>query len=153
MSDTTFTSSVPFDPDRFDGIAVYCSDGRFGQQCDEFLRRQLGLSRVDRLVVPGGAGALVDHDKARLEATGLLDELAFLAEAHRLNHVVLINHQQCGFYLGRPGVEPGELEALQKRDLAAAAERVRALPQIERVDAYLACSEDGAVRFAAVETA
>jgi hypothetical protein len=46
-------SSIPFDANRIGAAAVYCSDGRFGEQVDELLFKTLKLPRYDRLAVPG----------------------------------------------------------------------------------------------------
>ena len=46
-----------FDENRIRAAALYCSDGRFGEQIDDFLHNGLKLPRCDRLVVPGGAAA------------------------------------------------------------------------------------------------
>ena len=53
-----FDSSIPFDESRIQAAAVYCSDGRWGGQMDEFLQGELALPRYDRLLVPGGAAVL-----------------------------------------------------------------------------------------------
>ena len=53
-----FVSQTPFDHQRIGAAAVYCSDGRYGEQMDEFLHQGLGLPRYDRVAVPGGAACL-----------------------------------------------------------------------------------------------
>src|SRR4051794_30188029 len=59
-----YTSRLPFDARRVGAAAVYCSDGRFGEQMDEFLHDGLGLPRYDRVAVPGGAACIAGHTKA-----------------------------------------------------------------------------------------
>jgi len=39
-------------------LVVACSDGRFQEELDAFLRAELALRQYDRLYVPGGAGGL-----------------------------------------------------------------------------------------------
>ncbi len=34
MAEYLYDSAVPFDSSRIGAAAVYCSDGRFGEQCD-----------------------------------------------------------------------------------------------------------------------
>ena len=53
-----FNSSIDFDPARIRAASIYCSDGRFGEQMDEFLHQGLRLPRYDRLAVPGGPACL-----------------------------------------------------------------------------------------------
>src|SRR5947199_10332109 len=53
-----FNSTIGWDQARIRAAAIYCSDGRFGEQMDEFLHEGLGLPRYDRLAVPGGPACL-----------------------------------------------------------------------------------------------
>ena len=48
-----FESSLRFDENRIHAAAIYCSDGRYGEQFDDFLHSGLKLPRYDRLAVPG----------------------------------------------------------------------------------------------------
>jgi len=140
-----FDSSIAFDESRIHAAAVYCSDGRWGEQMDDFLHRELGLPRYDRLVVPGGPAALAG-DMAFWREAELLDKhLRFLIDVHALERVVLIAHQDCAFYTRTLGVSASELEARQNKDLAAAARRVRGLGPVD-VSTYRASREGGVVR-------
>ena len=49
-----FISTIGWDQARIRAASIYCSDGRFGEQMDEFLHQGLGLPRYDRIAVPGG---------------------------------------------------------------------------------------------------
>src|SRR5689334_4966305 len=69
--DEGFVSSVPFEADRIGAAAIYCSDGRYGDQMDEFLHLGLGFPRYDRFAVPGGAACLADHIQAMRERSAL----------------------------------------------------------------------------------
>lgn len=136
-----FESSHSFEQ-RFDGLAVYCSDGRFSAACDDFLRNSLKLANCDRMVLPGGAGALVGHDKAAIGHEGVLDDLVFLAEAHDIKRIVLIAHAGCAFYSERLGVREG-LADHQQRDLRQVRAMIQdRLPAVE-VEGYLAQTTDG----------
>ena len=53
-----FQSSFLFDSNRIRAAAVYCSDGRFGDQFDDLLHNALQLPRYDRLRCPGAPPAL-----------------------------------------------------------------------------------------------
>ncbi|MGQ9487651.1 MAG: carbonic anhydrase [Armatimonadota bacterium] len=79
-------------------LAVYCSDGRFAPATDEFVRNALHEECYDRFVVPGGPAWLCldiptvwEHEMARRH-------ISFLVEAHQIRRVILVAHQQCGFY-------------------------------------------------------
>ena len=76
-----YQSSVRFDENRIRAAAIYCSDGRFGEQCDDFLHNALQLPRYDRLAVPGGAACLAGHFLAHREEDALVEQLRFLIRA------------------------------------------------------------------------
>src|SRR5262249_30830925 len=97
-----FTSTVPFEAERIAAVAITCSDGRYGDQFDEFMHRHLGLPRYDRLAIPGGAAWLGWRSSASLGHYGLLsDQLDFLVQVHDLRRAVLIAHYRCAYYLRR----------------------------------------------------
>src|SRR5689334_7053819 len=96
--DIVYASEIPFDARRIGAAAIYCSDGRFGEQMDEFLHRGLALPRYDRLAVPGGAACLAGHVRSFHEKAALERQLEFLIRAHQLDRIVLIAHHDCAFY-------------------------------------------------------
>ncbi len=145
-----FESTVPFEGERIRAAAIYCSDGRFGEQCDDFLHNALGLPRYDRLAVPGGPACLAGHFAAYREEDAVKAQLEFLITAHQLERVVLIAHQDCAFYKIFLEVSPVGLAEQQREDLAKAAARVREMGRDLRVDAYLALLQEGRVGFAPV---
>src|SRR3954462_14452622 len=93
-----YESKTPYDTQRIHAAALYCSDGRVGDHCDDFLQNGLKLPRYDRLSLPGGPACVAGHPEAHLEEKGVVDELHFLVEVHQLKRVVLIAHQGCAFY-------------------------------------------------------
>lgn len=151
MGPPAFRSSIPYNPERIGAAAIYCSDGRYNEQFDEFLHAHLGLPRYDRVVVPGGAACLAGHISAWRDEEAVAEQLRFLIESHELERVVLIAHKGCGFYLKRLHTREESLRAKQIEDLARAAERISGLSRRVRVDGYIAGVEEGAVMFEAVE--
>jgi hypothetical protein len=148
-----YESPVRFDENRIRAAAIYCSDGRFGEQCDDFLHNALRLPRYDRLAVPGGAACLAGHFFAYREEEALIEHLRFLLTAHGLERLVLIAHQDCAYYTGRLHVPAAQLESRQQSDLQAAAERVRGLARGLLVNAFFARKQpDGTVRFEPAES-
>jgi hypothetical protein len=145
---TVYESSVRFDESRIRAAALYCSDGRFGEQIDDFLHNGLKLPRCDRLVVPGGAASLAGHFLAFREEEGLLEQLRFLIRFHELQRIVLVAHHDCAFYTERLHVPSPQLEARQREDLQAAAERLRSFSRSLVVEEFFARKHlDGTVRF------
>src|SRR5690606_37714832 len=88
-----YTSSIPFSANRVRAAAVYCSDGRFGEQVDQLLHDGLDLPCYDRLAVPGGAACLAGHFSAYREEEAVLEQLRFLVTIHKLQRLVLVAHQ------------------------------------------------------------
>jgi hypothetical protein len=145
---TTYTSPLPFDENRIRAAAVYCSDGRFGEQCDDFLHNALKLPRYDRLAVPGGAACLADNLLAFREEEGVVEQLRFLIRVHGLQRLVLIAHQDCAFYCERLHVRPADLETRQREDMQTAAERIRSLDRNLAIASFFARKQsDGHIQF------
>jgi len=141
-----FASRVPFEEARISTAAVYCSDGRLGDQVEDFLHQGLGLPRFDRVAVPGGPVCLARRAEGFEEAQGVEAQLRFLAGAHQLEHVILIAHDPCGFYVLKLGIPHDTLGREQLADLASAAALVRRLG-LPRVSTYLARVTRGRLQF------
>ena len=133
-----YESSVPFDAAWVRAAAVYCSDGRFGEQFDELMQVGLGLPGYDRLAVPGGAACLARHFAIYREEEGVSEQLRFLVQVHGLERVVLIAHEDCAFYSKRLNVSPLQLESQQHEDMQKAVQRVRSIGPNLLVEAFFA---------------
>ena len=146
----SYTSPTPFDAERIGAAAVYCSDGRYGDQMDEFLHHALGLPRYDRVAAPGGPACIAGHAVAIRDQGAMEKQLRFLITAHDLHRVVFIAHQDCGFYKHLK-LWGKTVEEQQRADMAKSAELVRAYGEGLAVEAYFARKVDGNVRFERVE--
>src|SRR5438477_11985682 len=83
--------------ERIRALALYCSDGRWGEAFDEFCHQHLQIPRYDRWAVPGGPAWVAAHeDPGLLRATRT--QLDFLVRAHELERIVLITHYGCAWY-------------------------------------------------------
>jgi hypothetical protein len=148
-----YESGAAFDPQRIRAAAVYCSDGRFGDQCDELMHEALGLPRYDRLAVPGGAACLASHFLTFREEEGVVEQLRFLVECHELQRVVLIAHQDCAFYTRRLRVSPLQLETQQREDMRKAMRRVQRIRGSIQVDGFFARKGwNGRVQFERIQS-
>jgi hypothetical protein len=143
----TYSSPLPYDSSRTHAAALYCSDGRVGEHCDDFIQNGLKLPRYDRLCLPGGPACVAGHPEAHLEEKGVVDELHFLVEVHKLKRVVLIAHQGCAFYGTRLSLTEPRLELVQKADLVRAAAFVHRVTGLGAIDAYFARLVEGKMRF------
>jgi hypothetical protein len=132
-----YTCTERWHPERIGALALYCSDGRWGEAFDEFCHRHLLLPRYDRWAVPGGPAWLAarigqDHRQA---ARG---QLEFLVRAHELERIVLITHFGCAVYGHHLRRSPRECLPAQRDDVRAAAALLRDWFPGLHVDAYLA---------------
>jgi hypothetical protein len=143
----TFESTLAYDPARIHAAAVYCSDGRVGEQMDEFLHQGLGLPRYDRVACPGGPVALAGRLLAFWECRSVEEQLRFLVRAHGLGKVVLIAHQDCAYYRERLAIPAMELEAQQVRDLDMARASVARLADGLEISTFYARRTGDHVRF------
>jgi hypothetical protein len=149
--DDWFESSARFDDRRVQAAALYCSDGRWGEQIDDLLHNSLKLPRYDRLAVPGGAACLAGHFATYREEEGVAAQLRFLVEVHRLEQLVLIAHEGCAFYTDRLHVSPLQLEQRQRDDMQKAIRHVRGFGRHLQVRGFLGWRDGDRIRFEPIE--
>lgn len=146
-----------YDDQRVRSFAIYCSDGRFGECYDEFLHGRLGLPHYDRLAIPGGAANLKVHlashaDENQDDLISSIEGYArFLIEAHDLRRIVLIAHEDCGYYIHRFKDRLPDIRGKQTQDLVRAARCLHGFADRLTIEAYYAGFDDGHVRFDPVE--
>jgi len=146
-----FVSSTPFEPQRVHAVAIYCSDGRFGDQVDEFLHHHLSLPNYDRLAIPGGPAWLTYRSSASLVQHGLLrDQLDFLVAAHRLRRAILIAHYGCAYYLHRHMRDAENALPIQLDDLHEATRTLHNWHPGLQIEVYLARAAEDRVQFESV---
>jgi hypothetical protein len=133
-------------PERIGALALYCSDGRWGDAFDEFCHRHLQIPRYDRLAVPGGpAWIAASPEDPALLATRI--QFEFLVQAHELERVVLITHYGCAWYGHRLQQSPEECLPEQAEDVQAAAAVLQAWHPELSVEAYLAMRKQDSLSF------
>src|SRR4051794_31358533 len=139
----TFTSSQRWEPERIHAMAIYCSDGRWGEAFDDFCHNALRMPRYDRFAVPGGPVWLtVRHISLLTPHTAAREQLRFLVEAHGLERIVLIAHYGCAYYADILRRGPDECVPDQQNDLRAAASTLRGWFPGMRVEGYLAMRDE-----------
>jgi hypothetical protein len=148
-----FTASDPWNPERIHAMAIYCSDGRFGEAFDEFCHQKLKIPRYDRFAVPGGPAwinpAVASAQDLYRSARAQLD---FLVRVHDLERIVLITHSPCAFYIDHLKKDPHECLEAQFSDIHTAAQRLRLwFPKIQ-VEGYLANRDERAISFHPIPT-
>jgi hypothetical protein len=132
-----YTTIETWHPERIGALALYCSDGRWGEAFDEFCHKRLLIPRYDRWAVPGGPAWLVPQTSGDLyQATRV--QLDFLVRVHALERIVLISHYGCAFYGELLQQPPEGCLAAQMDDLRTVTATLHNwFPEIQ-VEAYLA---------------
>ena len=134
-----FVSSVPYEAERIHAAAVYCSDGRVGDQIDDFLHNGLGFPRYDRVACPGGPVVLANNRlQAFWDARGVEEQLRFLTQVHDVRTVVLIAHVGCAYYARRLAIPDERVELEMQDDLRRATQTVLRLASSVAVLRYIA---------------
>lgn len=86
-----------------DVLVVHCSDHRFQAGLYEFLNQGLNLNEnYDLLVIPGGPQCLTLVEYLPKFSWASWKWFRFLVEAHSLRRMILIAHQDCGWYKELP---------------------------------------------------
>ncbi len=148
----SFRSPIVWREGFADALVLCCADGRFVPQCEDFLTNSLKVTTCDHFVVPGGAGWLV-LDTLTFHAYDVAREyIGFLVERHPIQRVILIAHEDCGFYRHKfPHTDTEAIFAAQVKDLRQAATTLRVwFPQL-MVEVYYARVEGEQVEFERVE--
>ena len=135
--------SAPFDARHPTALALYCSDGRFTHAVEE-LCRSLGHERFDTLTLPGGPALLTPWPADLSEVFVFSRASHFLIAAHHISHVVLLAHENCGFYRSRCArVGTEEIEKMQLEHLQAAAKALtRQHPELKVARYYAHVADD-----------
>ena len=98
-----FKSTHKLNSAHADTLVVHCSDHRFQAALSEFLNKSLDLKgNYDLLALPGGPQCLTLVEYMPKYAWALTKWVRFLIDAHELNRMVLITHQDCGWYKQLP---------------------------------------------------
>jgi len=150
MARPPFVASARYDAAHPTALAVYCSDGRFTDAVEELLH-SLGHPRLDTLTLPGGPGLFNVWTAGMTESTAIASAARFLIEAHRIQRVIVIAHEACGYYRRHlAGRAPAEVEQRQGDDLRLAARTLESTRSGLRVDAYYARVRGAGVSFQVV---
>lgn len=142
-----------FDSTYANTVLLTCSDGRFTAEDAEVLT-VLGITAPpDRIVIPGGPGAIHERSRASLrDRCAAQDQLRFLVRHHRTRRVILISHARCGHYVKKyPDDTPEQRIERQLMDLVQVAHELATEfatldpTTVPQLDVYFAQPEDGHV--------
>src|SRR5258708_8211405 len=142
-----FTSMERWHPDRIGALALYCSDGRWGEAFDDFCHKCLHIPRYDRWAVPGGPAWLATPADEGGFAQAARTQLDFLVQVHQLERIVLVTHFGCAAYTGRLQKSAHECLPAQMEDIHVAASALRKHYPALRVEGYLAMRRGRSLSF------
>jgi len=141
---------MQFNAQRPDTLVVFCSDGRWHAQIEEFVRERCS-HRADLYAVPGGPAGFNPWGSTLNDARAAENAIRFLREHHQLEWACLIAHEGCSYYRSKYGMlDARALLQRQLDDLDRARETIiHWFPELKvlKVFAYL---EAGRVVFSAV---
>ncbi|HUY91751.1 MAG TPA: hypothetical protein VMV10_23615 [Pirellulales bacterium] len=120
----TYLAAEPFSAQRPDTLVVYCSDGRWHEQIEEFVRAQCS-ERADVYAAPGGPAGFSLWGSTLGEAKVCEQAIRFLREHHQLESAWLIAHEGCAYYRTKYGpLEAGYIRRRQFEDLDRARDAI-----------------------------
>jgi hypothetical protein len=86
-----------------DVLVIHCGDYRFQAAFQEFLNGGLSLDgKYDLMVIPGGPLSLTLVEYLPKFSWASWKWLRFFTEQHNIRKLILIQHQDCGFYKTMP---------------------------------------------------
>lgn len=109
-----------------DVLAIHCGDYRFQSAFREFLASALKLEgKYDLMVLPGGPLSLTLAEYLPKFSWSSWKWLRFFVEHHEIRRLILIQHQDCGFYKTMPhhlhsSTDPRQRQEQDLRRAAAA---------------------------------
>jgi hypothetical protein len=143
---TVYDATERWHPERIGALALYCSDGRWGDAFDEFCHKHLDIPRYDRWAVPGGPAWLVSHDDSPL-LRAARNQIDFLVQVHELELIVLITHFGCAYYGQRSQKSAEDCLPEQIQEARAAARTLRKwYPSLE-VQSFLGMRRESGLSF------
>jgi hypothetical protein len=142
-----FTSSDRWHPERIGALALYCSDGRWGEAFDEFCHKYLLIPRYDRLALAGGPACLVSRPALEPSSGMVRQQLDFLVHVHELEQIVLITHYGCAYYGHHLQRSPDECLPVQIQETRGVCAMLSGWYPEVSVQAYLAMREGNCLSF------
>ncbi len=135
----SYQPSAKLQPERAEALVVHCSDNRFQAAVQEFLNSHLQLDgNYDVLAIPGGPQCLTLVEYLPKFSWAIGRWFRFLIEKHELKRLILIAHQDCGWYRELPFHLFGSTDprTRQEDDLRHARRHLAAQFPRVRVDLY-----------------
>ncbi len=118
-------------------VALTCIDFRFRKALHDFFENELNLYAVDHMAIGGGVKQLIENEGELRDF--IYKNFDIAVNLHKVNKVILINHQDCGAYGGTAAFQSPEVEITEQEVyLRHAVSAVHAKYPDKQVEAYLA---------------
>jgi Putative carbonic anhydrase len=129
-------------------LLLACSDGRFRDAREEFLRHYCQVQRADAILFPGGPASLLINAPWFF---ALRPQVLFLHKLHDVQRIIAVTHDDCGYYATKyPRLEVEKRRAQQIADLYEFREEMRKLVPGVAIELYYEQPVNGAVQYDAV---
>lgn len=152
-----YVAKTPYMLERPHVLVVACSDGRLQSSIDDFLGTGLGIREYDRLMVPGGPGALTGNGMEHSRCSHMNAEVEFLIEAHQIAKLILLFHGPapdglptavCADYARVLATEdPAEIRRIQERDAQLLREQFTRFREVAITTLWAEVNRDLSVQF------
>jgi len=146
-----YTCGETWKSERIGAMAVYCSDGRWGEAFDEFCHKRLHIPRYDRWAVPGGPAWLAPSVMSADLCEATRAQFDFLVRVHELERIVLITHFGCAFYRELLKQPAEQCLSAQTTDLRTVAMTLNEWHPNVQVEAYVAMQKGSCLSFHQME--
>jgi len=122
-----YQSRAEWREERSPTLVIACADGRWRDHIEDFAANALKIDPAyDLLMVPGGAEPLALADLIPKDFNFLRRRLDLLVRSHGIGRIILIAHENCGWYRERKiGPFTLDLKARQLADLRQARARMK----------------------------
>lgn len=97
-----------------DNLVITCIDFRFQNIFNDFVN---SLKKCDRVSIAGSSKSLVDEDTCK----SVLKQIDISIRLHKINKIILLEHEDCGAYGGKAAVTNDQEEISQHSQLCVLA--------------------------------
>jgi hypothetical protein len=144
-----YTSETPWVNESEHVLVMACSDPRFREAGEEFMRVHFRLRRFDQLILPGGPASILISAPYFF---AIRPQVKMLHETHDFKRILAIAHHDCAYYrLKYPKLDDAARRERQIADLHEFSKEVVKLAPGTRVELYYAEPANGYVQYLAIE--
>jgi hypothetical protein len=146
-----YTSETPWVNESEHVLTMACSDPRFREATEEFIRVHFRLRRFDQLILPGGPASILISASSFF---AIRPQVKMLHETHDFKRILAIAHHDCVYYrLKYSKLDEAARRERQIADLREFSKEVAKLAPGATVELYYAEPASGYIQYLAIESA